>query len=104
MKTSNFYKGLLLGTFCLFDSVTLLAQADITAPAQSIPNHNGSILFLIVLLIILLGTAIFLKIKTTEFIMTSKKKKQENEEGRLNQYINNMDLSLIHISEPTRRT
>ena len=95
MKTSNFYKGLLLGTFCLFDSVTLFAQADITAPAQSIPNQNGSHLFLIVLLIILLGTAIFLKIKTTEFIMTSKKKKQENEEGRLNQYINNMDSKQI---------
>ncbi|HEY8688624.1 MAG TPA: cbb3-type cytochrome c oxidase subunit I [Chitinophagaceae bacterium] len=95
MKTGYFYKRLFLGTFCLFDSFTLFAQADTTATAQFIPNHNGSILLLIVLLIILLVAAIFLKIKTTEVIMTAKKKKQENEEGRLNQYISNMDSKQI---------
>ncbi|HEV8082033.1 MAG TPA: cbb3-type cytochrome c oxidase subunit I [Chitinophagaceae bacterium] len=70
------------------------AQVDSTA-SQFTPNHDGDMVILFILLMIVLGAAIFLKIKTSEVIMAGKRKKKEIDTTMLNQYINSMNSNQI---------
>jgi hypothetical protein len=42
---------------------------------------------LVILLVVVLGAAIFLKIKTSEVVRAARKKKQETDKARFGQYI-----------------
>ncbi|MEO8568168.1 MAG: cbb3-type cytochrome c oxidase subunit I [Ginsengibacter sp.] len=78
----------------LISPTSLKAQADSTAK-QFAPTHDGNMIMLFILLAIVLVAAIFLKIITTEVIMTGRKKKKETGKERLNQYLRNMDSKQI---------
>ena len=75
-------------------SISSNAQAD-SAVKHIAPSHEGSIVLLFIVAGIALVAVIFLKIKTSEVLMNARKKKQADEEGRLNQYISNMDSKQI---------
>lgn len=85
---------LLLFVVNFIGSYSLLAQAD-SAVKQLAPAHDGALLFLIIFVFIVLGAAIFLKIKTSEVVTSGKKKNPGNEKNRLDQYISNMDSKQI---------
>ncbi len=74
--------------------VPVLAQGD-TAAAQAGSGFDGSMVLLFIFLSIVLGAAIFLRIKTSEILTGEKKKKSESDKGRFEQYISNMDSSQI---------
>ncbi len=78
----------------LFSSSRLLAQAD-TATKQFSSFHGGNMIMLIMLLAVVLGAAIFLKIKTSEVVAAGRKKKKEIDQDRLDQYVSNMDSKQI---------
>ena len=75
-------------------SGSLRAQVDSTAK-QFAPAHNGGMILLFLVIGIVLMAAIFLKIKTSEVVMNGRQKKKSDEEGRLNQYISNMESKQI---------
>jgi cytochrome c oxidase cbb3-type subunit 1 len=77
-----------------FFSISLDAQTD-SAVKPIVPSHEGSIVLLLIVAGIALVAVIFLKIKTSEVVMNKRKKKAGDEEGRLNQYISNMDSKQI---------
>src|SRR5665811_263968 len=75
-------------------SISSNAQADSTVKPIA-PSHDGSIILLFIVAGIALVAVIFLKIKTSEVVINKRKKKTGDEEGRLNQYISNMDSKQI---------
>jgi cytochrome c oxidase cbb3-type subunit 1 len=77
-----------------FFSISLQAQAD-SATASIATSDNGSMILLFIVLAVVFAAVIFLKIKTSEVVMSKRKKKAEDEQGRLNQYISNMDSKQI---------
>ena len=85
-----------LGMFIIAEllSGSLVAQVDSTAKHFA-PAQNGVMILLFLVVSVVLAAAIFLKIKTSQVIMNGRKKKQADEEGRLNQYISNMDSKQI---------
>ena len=75
-------------------SISSNAQVD-SAAKPIAPSHDGSIVLLFIVAGIALLAVIFLKIKTSEVVMSKRKKKAGDEQGRLNQYISNMDSKQI---------
>jgi cytochrome c oxidase cbb3-type subunit 1 len=69
----------------------------------SLHQPVGLILFLSLLLLLLLIAVIYLKIKTGEVLDANKKRKTENEAGRFQQYLGNLDSrqieTLLHLKQ-----
>ncbi|MEP7229510.1 MAG: cbb3-type cytochrome c oxidase subunit I, partial [Ginsengibacter sp.] len=88
-------KSALLFTLTVFFYLTSVqAQVD-SAATPPVASHDRYMIMLFVLLAIVLGAAIFLKIKTSEVVMAGKRKKKEIDTTRLNQYINSMNSNQI---------
>ncbi|KAA9037172.1 cytochrome oxidase subunit I [Ginsengibacter hankyongi] len=73
----------------------LLKAQTVGKTAPFVAVHNGGMIILFIVVTVFLAAVIFLKLKTSEAISTAKKKKQGDEEGRLKQYISNMDSKQI---------
>lgn len=73
----------------------LLKAQTVGKTAPFVAVHNGGMIILFIVVTAFLAAVIFLKLKTSEAISAAKKKKQGDEEGRLNQYISNMDSKQI---------
>ena len=78
----------------LIAAPSLVAQGDTTGK-QLVPFHVNNMIMLFILLVVVLGAAIFLKIKTSEVMRAARKKKQETDKARFDQYISNMDSRQI---------
>jgi cytochrome c oxidase cbb3-type subunit 1 len=78
----------------LITAPSLVAQKDTTGK-QLVPFHVNNMTMLFILLVVVLGATIFLKIKTSEVVRAARKKKQETDRARFNQYISNMDSRQI---------
>ncbi|MEO8415884.1 MAG: cbb3-type cytochrome c oxidase subunit I [Ginsengibacter sp.] len=94
MQAKFIFRALVTFIIAAFFSISLQAQAD-SATASITSSDNGSMILLFIVLAIVLAAVIFLKIKTSEVVMNQRKKKQGDEQGRLNQYISNMDSKQI---------
>ena len=88
------FKSLLLSVIANIIYSALSAQVN-NAAAQPASNSDGNMIILISIAIILLAAAIFLKIKISKIVSASRKKKQEADKDRLNQYVSNMDSKQI---------
>jgi len=94
MRVKFILRSLAIFAITVLFSISSNAQVDSTAkPFAS--SYNGSIVLLYIVAGIALLAVIFLKIKTSEVVMNKRKKKTEDEQGRLNQYISNMDSKQI---------
>jgi len=88
------YRSLLVFIVSVCFSDVLKAQT-VSKTAPFVAVHNGGMIILFIVVTVFLAAVIFLKLKTSEAIRAAKKKKQGDEEGRLNQYISNMDSKQI---------
>ena len=94
MQVKFIFRMLAIFVIAGFFSMSLQAQVD-SATASIATSDNGSMILLFILMAIVLAAVIFLKIKTSEVVMSKRKKKAVEEQGRLNQYISNMDSKQI---------
>ncbi len=88
------FKSLILTVSATLIYPVLQAQVN-SAAKQPASDSDGIMIILFAIAIAVLIAAIFLKIKTSKMISASRKKKQEADKDRLNQYVSNMDSKQI---------
>ena len=94
MQAKSIFRTLTIFVISGFFSVSLQAQAD-SSSASITTSGNGNMILLFIILAIVFLAVIFLKVKTSEVVSSKKKKNAGDEQGRLNQYISNMDSKQI---------